>query len=67
MFFCPRRLQRLRFNNEPRNSGSKMSTKQPHKSDIVVSEFNFKSCYYIGFRANTLGKGMNLLIPPAMG
>ena len=34
---------------------------------IVVSEFELKSRYYIHFRANTLGKDMNLLIPPAMG
>ena len=31
---------------------------------IVVSEFELQSCYYVHFRANTLGKGMN---PPAMG
>ena len=30
---------------------------------IVVSEFVFQSRYYVHFRANTLGKGMN----PAMG
>ena len=34
---------------------------------IVVSEFVFQSCYYIHFGANTLGKGMNPLILPAMG
>ncbi len=34
---------------------------------IVVSEFVLQSRYYIHFRANTLGKGMNLLILPAMG
>ena len=34
---------------------------------IVVSEFVLLSCYYVHFRANTLGKGMNLLILPAMG
>ena len=33
---------------------------------IVVSEFVFQSCYYVDFRANTLGKGMNPLILPAM-
>ena len=35
---------------------------------IVVREFVLQSRYYVHFRANTLGKGMNLLIlPPAMG
>ena len=34
---------------------------------IVVSEFVLPSRYYIHFQANTLGKGMNPLIPPAMG
>ena len=34
---------------------------------IVVSEFIFQSRYYVHFRANTLGKGMNHLILPAMG
>ena len=36
-------------------------------SGIVVSELELQSCYYVHFRANTLGKGMNLLILPAMG
>ena len=34
---------------------------------IVVREFILQSRYYIHFRANTLGKGMNPLILPAMG
>ena len=34
---------------------------------IVVSEFILQSRYYVHFRANTLGKGMNPLILPAMG
>ena len=34
---------------------------------IVVSEFVLQLRYYIHFRANTLGKGMNPLIIPAMG
>ena len=33
---------------------------------IVVREFILQSCYYIHFQANTLGKGMNPLILPAM-
>ena len=34
---------------------------------IVVREFVLQSRYYIHFRANTLGKGMNPLILPAIG
>ena len=34
---------------------------------IVVSESVLQSRYYVHFRANTLGKGMNTLILPAMG
>ena len=36
-------------------------------SGIVVSEFELQSYYYDHFRTNTLGKGMNPLILPAMG
>ena len=34
---------------------------------IVESEFVLQSRYYVHFRANTLGRGMNPLILPAMG
>ena len=34
---------------------------------IVVSEFVLQSRYYVHSRTNTLGKGMNPLILPAMG
>ena len=34
---------------------------------IVVSEFVLQSRYYVHFRTNTLGKGMNTLTLPAMG
>ena len=34
---------------------------------IVESEFELQSRYYVHIRANTLGKGMNPLILPAMG
>ena len=34
---------------------------------IVVREFVLQSCYYVHFRANIPGKGMNPLILPAMG
>ena len=34
---------------------------------IVIREFVLQSRYYVHFRANTLGKGMNPLILPAMG
>ena len=35
--------------------------------ETVVSEFELQSRYYIYFRANTLGKGMDPFILPAMG
>ena len=34
---------------------------------IVVREFVLQSHYYVHFRANTLGKGMNTLILQAIG
>ena len=34
---------------------------------IIISEFEHQSCYYVHFRANTLGKGMSTLILAAMG
>ncbi len=34
---------------------------------IVAREFVLQSRYYVHFRANTLGKGTNPLILPAMG
>ena len=34
---------------------------------IVVREFVLQSRYYVHSQANTLGKGMNPLILPAMG
>ena len=34
---------------------------------IIVCEFVLQSRYYVHFRANTLGKGMNPLILTAMG
>ena len=34
---------------------------------ILVSEFELQSPYYVHFRTNTLGKGMNPLILPVMG
>ena len=36
-------------------------------SEIVAREFELLSRYYDHFRTNTLGKGMNPLILPAMG
>ena len=34
---------------------------------IVVSEFELEFHYYVPFQSNTVGKGMNPLILPAMG
>ena len=35
--------------------------------EIVAREFELHSRYYVHFQTNILGKGMNPLIPPAMG
>ena len=35
--------------------------------DILLSEFKLKSFYNAHFQTNTLGKGMNPIIPLAMG
>ena len=34
--------------------------------DIVVSEFEIKSRYYVHFQTKTIGKGMNCLIHKTM-
>ena len=34
---------------------------------IVVRKFELQSSYYVHFQTNTLGKGMDPLIPPAIG
>ena len=34
---------------------------------IVVREFKLQSRYYIHFRTNSIGKGMNPLILPSIG
>ena len=36
-------------------------------SEIVAREFELQSRYYVHFRINTLGKGMNPLVLPAIG
>ena len=35
--------------------------------NIKVSKFELQSCNYVHFRTNILGKGMNSLIPSAIG
>ena len=35
--------------------------------DMVISEFELESSYYVHFWTNTLKKSTNTLIPPAMG
>ena len=35
--------------------------------EIVVNEFELQSRYYVHFRLNTSGKGINPLTLPAMG
>ena len=34
--------------------------------NIVASEFKFQSCFYVHFWTNTLGKGINFLIPSVL-
>ena len=34
--------------------------------DFVINELEFQSCYYVHLQIYTRGKGMNLLIPPAI-
>ena len=56
------KYQRLPFRGCPRGVMVKAMN-----CGIVVREFVLQSCYYVHFRANTLGKGMNpLILPPAM-
>ena len=49
------------------NPGSRREVVRVLGCDVEVSEFEFQSRYYVHFRTNTLGKGMNALILPAMG
>ena len=35
--------------------------------EVIVNEFELQYNHYVHFWTYTLGKGMNLLIPPAMG
>ena len=52
----------------PNNSSSTSIIKKAMNCGIVVREFVLQSGYYVHFRANSLGKGMNpLILPPAMG
>ena len=61
--FCWERLSHFPFRGCPRGVMVKAIY-----CGIIVSEFVLQSRYYIHFRANTHGKGMNTLIPPpAMG
>ena len=36
-------------------------------NSLEVNEFELKLCYQVHFRIGILGKGLNTLIPPAMG
>ena len=60
--------------NQSGNNGTKKNGGCPRSimvkvmdCGIVVSEFEFQSRYYVHFQTNTLRKGMNPLILPAMG
>ena len=34
--------------------------------DLEVNEFEFQSCYYVHFRTNTPGRGIEQVIPLSM-
>ena len=62
------------MHSEPENANNNSERGSPHgvmvkvtDCGIVVREFVLQSRYYVHFRTNTLGKGMNPLILPAMG
>ena len=56
-----------RFNNEIWGACPRGVMVKAMDCGIVVSEFVLQSRYYVHFRTNTLGKGMNPFILPAMG
>ena len=55
------------FNNFRRGGGPYGEMVKAMDCGNVVSEFVLQSPYDVHFQANTLGKGMNPLILPAMG
>ena len=58
----------LALNNQQRLGCPRGVMVKAMNCGIVVREFVLQSRYYVHFRANTLGKGMNpLILPPAMG
>ena len=59
----------LHFSDETRDHGGCPRGVMVKALDcrIAVSEFELQLRYYVHFRTNTLGKGMNLLILLAMG
>ena len=63
-------------NNKETNKNKKVTNKNKAKRGvmvksldcgIIVREFVVQSRYYVHFRTNTIWKGMNPLILPAMG
>ena len=56
-------IQNLRFSTLPRSiaGGPHGVMVKAMDCEIVVSEFELQSLYYVHFRANTLGNGMNPL------
>ena len=49
-----------------RGGGPRVFVANALDCDIVVSEFELQSRYYVHFRTNTLGKGMNPLLRPQL-
>ena len=49
----------LNKETKPRKSSSRGVVAKVLFCYIIVNEFEFQSCYYIHFRTNTIGKGIN--------
>ena len=71
LIVCKQRID-IRYTNERsieifKGGGPRGVMVKAMDCGIVVREFVLQSPYYVHFRANTLGKGMDPLILPAMG
>ena len=56
----------LRKNRDKKKEWVGIPVTKESRQEKRVSEFELQSRYYIHFQTNTLGKGMNPLIPQAM-
>ena len=55
----------LRYGTQPLRGCPRGVMVKAMDCGIVVREFELQLRYYVHFRANTLGKGMNLPYPPS--